>query len=145
MKSLEISLLNLAKDWDISPLYAGENCGILASVVLSQYTRVTDRRQINRQTTYDGNSRTVQCNCNVRLKRSAIFNILRLPTWTADTFLSVDVSSNYLRLFSVVFCKFLANIDNTWRNTLSYWLHVVLVGRFRDKRLRITEQHQDLV
>ena len=37
---------------------------------LLQYTRVTDDRRTNtRQTTYHDNSRTLQWNCNVRLKR----------------------------------------------------------------------------
>jgi len=44
---------------------------ILASVILLQYTRITDdddrRQPEDRQTTYHNNSRTLQCNCNVRL------------------------------------------------------------------------------
>jgi len=67
---LQISPSNLyyhAKSWGITLLQC-ENRVILTSVVLSQYTRVTDRRQADsRQTTYHDNSRTLQWNCNVQL------------------------------------------------------------------------------
>ena len=50
-------------------LYCSENCMILTSAILSQYTRVTDRWQTDRQQmTYHDNSRTLQWNCNFWLK-----------------------------------------------------------------------------
>ena len=47
---------------------ASENCVILASVVLSQYTmsKTTDRQTDDAGYTYYDNSRTWQRNCNVR-------------------------------------------------------------------------------
>ena len=48
-----------------------DNCMILASVVLSRYTRVTDRRQIDderRQTSYYDNSRTLHCNGRLKTR-----------------------------------------------------------------------------
>ena len=51
-------------------LLFSENRMILASVVLSQYTRFTDE---DRQATYYDNSRTLQCNYNVRLKTETKF------------------------------------------------------------------------
>jgi len=43
---------------------------IVTSIVLSQYTRDTDDRETDRQTTYHNNSRTVDT--AVKLQRSAI-------------------------------------------------------------------------
>ena len=57
--------------------FFSENRVILISVVLSQYTRVIDWRQTtDRQTTYHDNSRTLQWNCNVRLKTHAYYRIV---------------------------------------------------------------------
>jgi len=44
---------------------------VLPSVILSQYTRLTDRRQPDRQRIID-NSRTLQCYCYVQLKKFPI-------------------------------------------------------------------------
>jgi len=72
--------------WDISPLCI-ENCAIPASVVMSQYTPVTDD---DRQTTYHDNSRTLQCNCNVRLK-------LQIRTWLVVEVFSTNIKTiNYV-------------------------------------------------
>jgi len=49
------------------PTYS-ENRVIVLSVVLSQYTRVTDIQTDRRQTTHHDRSRTLQCNCNVWLR-----------------------------------------------------------------------------
>ena len=46
-------------------MFTAANCVMLFAVALSQYTRVTDRRQT---TSYDNNSGTSQCNGNVPLK-----------------------------------------------------------------------------
>jgi len=70
------------KKWDPSVLY-NENYVILASVILSQYTRDrnwTDRWQTT-ETTHHVNSRTLQCYCSVQLKRIRSYMI---PTSVLD-------------------------------------------------------------
>ena len=65
--SLRILSSNLAgKDKGIG-LHFSENCMIIASAVLSQYTHITDRWQADRwYTTYYDNSQTLRWNCSFR-------------------------------------------------------------------------------
>jgi len=50
-----------------------ENRVIVFAVVLSHYTRVSDRQTTDIQTTAYDYSGTVQCNCYVRLKIEAVW------------------------------------------------------------------------